>query len=103
MEKCTLKCSSSIKKMEIYGTLFNWYETGTEGVHWSINKAISGFAKSASYDDLFIIEEDDYLEIYDPENLYKNGIHGVTSLDCTIQQKLFVITLPSHNESQILI
>lgn len=63
--------------MEIYGTLFDWFETGTEGVYWSINKTISGFEESAEYDDLFILEEDDYLEIYDPENLYKNGIHDV--------------------------
>jgi len=63
--------------MEIFGTLDNFFETGTEGVHWAIDKAPSGYSKGASYDDLFLLEEGDHLEIYDPETLYVKGEHKI--------------------------
>ena len=63
--------------MEVYGTLDNFWETGTEGVLWAIEKAPSGLQKGASYDDLFILKEGDYLEIYDPDMLYAHKRHEV--------------------------
>ena len=56
--------------MEVYGTLIDWFETGSEGIHWGINKRPSGAAKGARYDDLFFLEEGDHLEIYCPDTLY---------------------------------
>lgn len=58
--------------MEVYGTLIDWFETGSEGIYWAIKKCPSGAAKGASYDDLLFLEEGDHLEIYCPNTLYSN-------------------------------
>ena len=71
--------------MEIYGTLDNYFETGMEGVYWALNNAPSGFVKYASHDDLFIIEDGDYLEIYDPNALYSQREHIVLWAGVIIQ------------------
>lgn len=58
--------------MNIFGTLEMFFESGTEGVHWALEKAPSGFSKGKSYDGFFL-EEGDYLEIYDPNTLHSRG------------------------------
>ena len=63
--------------IEIHGTLDSYFETGSEGVWWSIKKAPYGFAKGRSYDDLYYLENGDLLEIYDPYSLYSKGEHKI--------------------------
>ena len=63
--------------MEIFGTLNKYFETGTEGVYWAIEKAPSGIVCGASRDDLYLIDENDFLEIYDPYSLYAYGKHKI--------------------------
>lgn len=61
--------------MNIFGKLNNFFETGTEGVCWALLKAPTGFAKYSTYENLFLLEEGDYLEVYDPDALYSRGEH----------------------------
>ena len=45
--------------IKITGKAFGWFETGTEGVIWALQKdGVEG------YDGLFVIEAGDWLEIY---------------------------------------
>ena len=63
--------------MEVIGRLNNFFETGSEGVYWAIQKAAIGFQQGSSYDALFYLEEGDYLEVYDINELYVHGKHKV--------------------------
>ena len=63
--------------MEVYGLLVDWFDTGSEGIHWAIQRAPTGAVKGASYVDLFFIEDSDYLEIYCPSTLYTDLQHKV--------------------------
>jgi len=56
--------------VEVYGTLINWFETGSEGINWVLKRCSSGPAKGTSYNDLLFLEEGDHLEIYCPNTLY---------------------------------
>lgn len=86
--------------MDIFGNLYNYFETGTEGVYWALQKAPSGFVKYASYDDLFILEDGDYLEIYDPHALYSGGQH-VVIWSGVIEQNTESLMVKSHFNPEV--
>ena len=63
--------------MTVFGKLNNFFETGTEGVCQALLRAPIGFEKYSTYDNLVLLEEGNYLEIYDPNALYSHGEHVI--------------------------
>ena len=58
--------------MELFGTLDDFFETGSEGIWWAIQRPPFGPEKGSSPAWLEFLKEGDYLEIYSPNDLYTN-------------------------------
>lgn len=56
----------------IKGLLYAWSETGTEGIYWSIQSDYK--EKQCSYDNLFVLENGDYLKVFDENKLVWEGV-----------------------------
>lgn len=55
------------KSQEFEGVLWAWFETGTEGLIWTVLKD-SAEEDLTSYDNMLIIESGDHLIVFDTDN-----------------------------------
>lgn len=59
-------------KYRYFGKLYLFFETGTEGIIWALNKKSSD--ENTSYEDIVYLRDGDLLEVYDDNaNLFWRG------------------------------
>lgn len=75
-----MKKKAPKKAKVLKGFLFDWFETGLEGIEWAFQEKILG---AAGYEGLNILEDGDILTVYNEENniIFKGTIKKIYSFD----------------------